>query len=61
MELQEGLEFYRKCLEYAKLSLQELMKDKNIPEWKKQPLVDKLLDRMIEFQKNIDAIEELLR
>lgn len=61
MEPQEGLEFYRKCLESAKLSLQELMKDKSIPEWRKQPLVDKLLDRMIEFQKNIDAIEELLR
>jgi len=37
------------------------MKDKSIPEWRKGPLIDKLLDRMIEFQKNIDMIEELLR
>ena len=61
MELQEGLDFYRRCLEYTKLSIQEVMKDKSIPEWRKGPLIDKLLDRMIEFQKNIDMIEELLR
>lgn len=61
MELQEGLEFYRRCLEYTKLSLSELMKDKRMPEERKQVLIDKLLDRMIEFQKLIDTIEELLR
>lgn len=61
MELQEGLEFYRKCLEYAKLSLQEVINNKEIPEWRKQTLIDKLLDRIIEFQKSIDTIEELLR
>ena len=61
MELQEGLEFYRRCLEYTKLSLSELMKDKRLPEKRKQALIDKLLDKMIEFQKLIDAIEELLR
>ena len=61
MELQEGLDFYRICLEHTKLSIQEVMKDKSIPEWRKGPLIDKLLDRMIEFQKNIDMIEELLR
>lgn len=61
MELQEGLDFYRKCIEYAKITLSEIMKDKSIPEWRKQPLIDKLLDRIIEFQKNIDTIEELLR
>ncbi len=32
MELQEGLEFYRRCLEYTKLTLSELMKDKRMPE-----------------------------
>ena len=37
------------------------MKDKSIPEWRKGPLIDKLLDRMVEFQKNIDVIEELLK
>ena len=61
MELQEGLDFYRRCMEYAKLSLQEVMNNKDIPEWRKQALIDKLLDRIIEFQKNIDMIEELLR
>ena len=61
MELQEGLDFYRKCMEYAKLSLQEIMKDKGIPEWRKKALIDKLLDRMIEIQKTIDTIEELLK
>ena len=61
MELQEGLEFYRRCLEYAKLSLQEVINNKVIPEWRKQTLIDKLLDRIIEFQKSIDTIEELLR
>ena len=61
MELQEGLEFYRRCLEYAKLSLQEVINNKEIPEWRKQTLIDKLLDRIIEFQKSIDTIEKLLR
>jgi hypothetical protein len=61
MELQEGLDFYRKCLEYAKLSLQELMKDRTIPEERRQALIDKLLDSMIKIQRNIDTIEELLR
>ena len=61
MELQEGLEFYRRCLECAKLSLQEVINNKEIPEWRKQTLIDKLLDRIIEFQKSIDTIEELLR
>ena len=61
MELQEGLEFYRRCLDYAKLSLAEIMKDKSIPEQRKEILIVKLLDRMIDFQKNIDATEELLR
>ena len=51
MELQEGLEFYRRCLDYAKLSLAELMKDKSISEQRKEVLIDKLLDRMIEFSK----------
>lgn len=61
MELKEGLEFYRRCQEYAKLSIQAVMKDKSIPEWRKGPLIDKLLDRMVEFQMNIDVIEELLK
>ena len=61
MELEEGLEFYRRCLEYSKRTLSELMKDESIPKQRKDVLIDKLLDRMVEFQKRIDAIEELLR
>ena len=36
MELKEGLEFYRRCLEYSKLSLAELMKDESIIKVKNQ-------------------------
>lgn len=61
MELQEGLEFYRKCIEYSKQAMSELMKDESLSKERKEALIDKLLDRMIEFQKRIDAIEELLR
>lgn len=61
MELQEGLDFYRKCIEDAKSTIRELMKDGSIPEERRKALIDKLLDRMIEIQKRIDAIEELLR
>lgn len=43
------------------MHLSELMKDKRMPEERKQALIDKLLDKMIEFQKLIDTIEELLR
>ena len=49
MELKEGLEFYQRCLESAKITMTELMND------------DQLLDRMIEIQKTIEVIEELLR
>ena len=61
MELEEGLEFYQRCLEYSKRALSELMKDESIRKQRKDVLIDKLLDRMVEFQKRIDAIEELLR
>lgn len=61
MELQEGLEFYRRCIEDAKLSITEVMKDDSIPEERKKAIIDHFLDMMIEFQKRIDVIEELLR
>lgn len=61
MELQEGLEFYRRCIEYSKQAMSELLKDESLSKERKEALIDKLLDRMIEFQKRIDAIEELLR
>ena len=31
--------------------IKAVQEDKNIPEWKKTPIIDKLLDRMIEIQK----------
>ena len=61
MELKEGLEFYQRCIEYCKQTITELMKDKSIPKERKEVLIDKLLIRMTDLQKRIDAIEELLR
>ena len=43
MELEEGLEFYQRCLEYSKRALSELMKDESIPKQRKDVLIDKLL------------------
>lgn len=61
MELKEGLEFYRKCLESAKKNMTELMNDESIAKERKEVIIDQLLDKMIEIQKRIEFIEELLR
>lgn len=61
MELKEGLEFYRKCLESAKRTMTELMNDESIAKERKEVIIDQLLDKMIEIQKRIEFIEELLR
>ena len=61
MELKEGLEFYRKCLESAKRTMTELMNDQSIAKERKEAIIDQLLDKMIEIQKRIEFIEELLR
>ena len=34
-----------------KLILKAIEEDQNIPEWRKRPLTDKLLDRLLEIQK----------
>lgn len=34
-----------------KLLLKAVEEDKSIPEWRKQPLIDKILDRLLEIQK----------
>lgn len=34
-----------------KLALKAIEEDQNIPEWRKRPLTDKLLDRLLEIQK----------
>lgn len=61
MELKEGLEFYQKCLESAKRAMTELMNDESISKERKEFIIDQLLDRMIEIQKRIEYIVELLR
>ena len=61
MELKEGLEFYQRCLEYAKRTMTELMNDESISKERKEVIIDQLLDRIIEIQKHIEVIEELLR
>lgn len=61
MELKEGLEFYQRCLKSAKRTMTELMNDESISKERREAIIDQLLDRMIEIQKNIEVIEELLR
>ena len=34
-----------------KLLLKAVEEDKTIPEWSKRPLIDKILDRLLEIQK----------
>ena len=40
-------------------AIKAISEDKNIPEWRKMPLIDKLLDRKIEIQKLLfDYLED---
>lgn len=39
----------------------ELMNDESIAKERKEVIIDQLLDKMIEIQKRIEFIEELLR
>jgi hypothetical protein len=41
----------KKAYRKIKLTLKALEEDQNIPEWRKRPLIDKLLDRLLEIQK----------
>lgn len=41
----------KKAYRNIKLTLKALEEDQNIPEWRKRPLIDKLLDRLLEIQK----------
>ena len=41
----------KKAYKNIKLTLKALEEDQNIPEWRKRPLIDKLLDRLLEIQK----------
>ena len=39
--------------------IKAISEDKNIPSWRKAPLIDKLLDKMIEMQKYLfDYLDE---
>lgn len=41
----------KKAYRNIKLTLKAIEEDKNIPEWRKCPMTDKLLDRLLEIQK----------
>ena len=41
----------KKAYKNIQLTLKALEDDQNIPEWRKRPLIDKLLDRLHEIQK----------
>jgi hypothetical protein len=40
----------KKAYRNIKLLLKAVEEDQNIPEWKKRPLIDNILDRMLEIQ-----------
>ena len=60
MELKEGLDFYRKCLEHCDKVIANL-NDSDLPKDRKQALIDKMLDTRNMLNKRIEIIEELLR
>ena len=41
----------KKAYRNIKLLLKAVEEDKGIPEWRKGPIIDKILDRMLEIQK----------
>ena len=41
----------KKAYRNIKLTLKAIDEDQNIPEWRKRPMTDKLLDRLLEIQK----------
>ena len=61
MELKEGLEFYRKCLEDCDKVIASLYNNSDFPQRRKQALIDKLLDTRNMLKERIEVIEELLR
>lgn len=61
MELEEGLEFYRRCIEWCKRVIESYQADTTLSEDRRNRLIDKMLDKMNDFQKRIEEIEELLR
>lgn len=41
----------KKAYRNIKLLLKAVEEDQSIPEWRKRPLIDKILDRMLDIQK----------
>ena len=41
----------KKAYKNIKLAMKAVEEDQSIPEWRKRPLIDKLIDRMLEIQK----------
>lgn len=60
MELKEGLEFYRRCLAHCDMVIESLY-NSNLPNDRKQGLIDWQLDTRNMLKKRIEIIEELLR
>lgn len=60
MELKEGLEFYRQCRRHCDDVIAALYAS-DLPEQRKQALIDKQLDTRNELTKRIEFLEELLR
>ena len=60
MELQEGLEFYKRCLKHCDDVLASLYAS-DLPEGRKTALIDKQLDTRNELTRRIEFLEELLR
>ena len=49
----------KKAYRNIKLTLKALEEDQNIPEWRKMPIIDQLLDRKLEIQKwLVDYLED---
>lgn len=61
MELQEGLEFYRRCLKHCDETIADLFARRDLTEERKAALIDKQLDTRNMLKETIEAIEELLR
>ena len=61
MELQEGLEFYKKRLADCDRVLGNLLAREDLNEKRKQALIDRQLDVRNKLKRTIEMIEELLR
>ena len=56
----DKLEFYRKCYEDCKLVIADLNERDDIPERRKEVLIDKMLDKMNELKRLIEEIEDFM-